>query len=676
MSRKLTETTVLETGEKILPGSVRPDGTVRKERRIRAGYTPQDEQPVYQSRGMLAKQNVPTCPGMDELEVAVLKQQAAKGKKPSSAASLAPKPKPTANTSTGSKDATVVSSVSKGATRPAQAASASAPEAAAAAVSAPSEPEDPRAALEKQIRNLKKKIRQCSDLAEKQQSGSQLDKDQEEKLAKSVVCTSLAVVHCSYTDVDRVLCMHGTPHVLPLARPENPWANAPPPRNNFSEGVRPYPPALCLLALSTNGTQAGRGGSPLPNPSGSPLDTLPDEILIQIFGHLAVVGGIWEDDDPLRLSTLPYRQSDMEIMPCTGLRGYPFLAQQFFGQRVCIDLGQELVTFIHTPLRWSNQRPTAAEYQAAFQKTTLSASKVLHFLTGVSPHVRSLVVANTEGFDGDDGEYVSLADKHNFGPAHLGFALALLRNTLAELVIYRCNDLLLSGDSGLWSLSSQLPRLRILAVEGLRGLLTEGQVAELGGLKQLEALVLTGEEYRSDFAVGLEGIPAAWSKLTALTRQQKRRARRAHARQRGSKVNLALGHIPPDPNPSDAEIAAAALSGQLPARRALPDLQPLAPCLTSLSLSNNRFTQLPEWLHRLTRLEHLDVAYNKYLQLRTPLSGLAALPHIRLLDFRSVHVGKDKSYWCEAKCTTMHHLSKLAKALKRRSPQPRLLIDI
>jgi partner of Y14 and mago protein len=44
---------VTEDGEKVLPGSRRPDGTIRKERRIRAGYVPQDEQPVYQSGGVM-----------------------------------------------------------------------------------------------------------------------------------------------------------------------------------------------------------------------------------------------------------------------------------------------------------------------------------------------------------------------------------------------------------------------------------------------------------------------------------------------------------------------------------------------------------------------------------------------------------------------------------------------
>lgn len=44
-----------EDGDKVLPGSRRPDGTIRRERRIRAGYVPQDEQPVYQSGGVMVR---------------------------------------------------------------------------------------------------------------------------------------------------------------------------------------------------------------------------------------------------------------------------------------------------------------------------------------------------------------------------------------------------------------------------------------------------------------------------------------------------------------------------------------------------------------------------------------------------------------------------------------------
>lgn len=40
--------------ERVIAGSRRPDGSLRKEIRIRAGYTPQDEVAIYQPKGAQA----------------------------------------------------------------------------------------------------------------------------------------------------------------------------------------------------------------------------------------------------------------------------------------------------------------------------------------------------------------------------------------------------------------------------------------------------------------------------------------------------------------------------------------------------------------------------------------------------------------------------------------------
>jgi hypothetical protein len=41
----------MSEGERVIRGTRRPDGTYRKDLKVRAGYVPQDEQPVYVPRG-------------------------------------------------------------------------------------------------------------------------------------------------------------------------------------------------------------------------------------------------------------------------------------------------------------------------------------------------------------------------------------------------------------------------------------------------------------------------------------------------------------------------------------------------------------------------------------------------------------------------------------------------
>ncbi len=46
-----TSSPTTEEGHKVIPGSRRPDGTFRKEVKVRAGYVPQDEVARYESKG-------------------------------------------------------------------------------------------------------------------------------------------------------------------------------------------------------------------------------------------------------------------------------------------------------------------------------------------------------------------------------------------------------------------------------------------------------------------------------------------------------------------------------------------------------------------------------------------------------------------------------------------------
>ncbi|XP_010245906.1 PREDICTED: partner of Y14 and mago-like isoform X2 [Nelumbo nucifera] len=71
----------LKEGERILAPTRRPDGTLRKAIRIRAGYIPQDEVAIYQSKGALFRKSMATPevpPGYDPVLDAKPKTKAAK----------------------------------------------------------------------------------------------------------------------------------------------------------------------------------------------------------------------------------------------------------------------------------------------------------------------------------------------------------------------------------------------------------------------------------------------------------------------------------------------------------------------------------------------------------------------------------------------------------------------
>ena len=61
-----------------------------------------------------------------------------------------------------------------------------------------------------------------------------------------------------------------------------------------------------------------------------------------------------------------------------------------------MDFGHELVTAVHTPITWSDKRPSDDEFRDSFSETKLSAARILQFLQHRAP--RRVVLMNSEGY--------------------------------------------------------------------------------------------------------------------------------------------------------------------------------------------------------------------------------------------------------------------------------------
>ncbi|XP_076921989.1 partner of Y14 and mago isoform X2 [Bidens hawaiensis] len=81
---RLTKPLKLKEGERLIAPTRRPDGTLRKPIRIRAGFVPQDEVAIYKSKGALLKESLESAvppgydPEVDDLVVTKPKGKSAK----------------------------------------------------------------------------------------------------------------------------------------------------------------------------------------------------------------------------------------------------------------------------------------------------------------------------------------------------------------------------------------------------------------------------------------------------------------------------------------------------------------------------------------------------------------------------------------------------------------------
>ena len=161
---------IIETnsGERHIPSSVRPDGTKRREIKIRPGYKPPEDVEVYKNRTADAFRNrgssgVPGAEGLKDNKEgsSASSNRNAKRREARKKAKATEEAEGSENTNSVTKDKQEDKPEDK-----------------------PEEVVDPAAEIEKKARNLKKKLRQAKELKEKKDGGVALLPDQFAKVIK------------------------------------------------------------------------------------------------------------------------------------------------------------------------------------------------------------------------------------------------------------------------------------------------------------------------------------------------------------------------------------------------------------------------------------------------------------------------------------------------------------
>ena len=165
-----------ENGERHIPSSVRPDGTKRKEIRIRPGYKPPEDVEVYKNRTAEAwkSRGSGSIPGLDKCDDANGETKTSSNK---NAKRRQARRKAKASEDETAADVTLEVQVNGSAEAMSKGDWRASPSTVEAEV-------DSGAEKEKLARNLKKKLRQARELREKKDKGGSLLPEQFEKVIK------------------------------------------------------------------------------------------------------------------------------------------------------------------------------------------------------------------------------------------------------------------------------------------------------------------------------------------------------------------------------------------------------------------------------------------------------------------------------------------------------------
>lgn len=178
------------SGDRHIPSSTRPDGSKRKEIRIRPGYKPPEDVEVYKNRTAEAWKTrgvgagVPGAAGLEPDHSAENKGGNAKNAKRREARKRARDAAASGENEDGATNETPVTNGEGAEFETLAPMSGSAEESWREEAPRLSETVDPEAENEKQVRNLKKKLRQARELRDKKDKGENLLPEQFEKVIR------------------------------------------------------------------------------------------------------------------------------------------------------------------------------------------------------------------------------------------------------------------------------------------------------------------------------------------------------------------------------------------------------------------------------------------------------------------------------------------------------------